>query len=147
MSETYSVVFIGELRQGFDTDKIIEVLNKTFKISSENAKKLLETSNEVVLKEGLDAPQVEMYQNLLENIGLVIRIDREEVDNSSSTLSPEPTRSSDTEAIEARENPFRTPKANLLEPEEGKMLVPTSVPANHGLAWLASGGGTSNRTR
>ena len=98
MSETCKVIYFGERQPGFEADKIIDAFSKTFKVSREKAEKLLGTSKEVVLKDRLDSARAEKYKNLLEKIGLVVRIDRDEPELSISTLSLESTETPDDEA-------------------------------------------------
>jgi uncharacterized membrane protein len=105
MSDTCKVIFAGELKQGFEPEKIIEVFSEKFSVSREKAEKLIKSGKDVVLKRGLNEERAEKYKKVLEKIGLVVRIEGKGQETSKSGLALEPVGSDTDEATLVMESP------------------------------------------
>ncbi|MGD8588753.1 MAG: BPSS1780 family membrane protein [Chromatiales bacterium] len=97
MSDTCKVVFSGELQQGFDPEKIIEAFCEKFSVSRVKAEKLINSGKDVVLKGGLNQERAEKYKNVLEKLGMVVRIEGKLPDASASALALEPVEDEEDE--------------------------------------------------
>lgn len=114
---TYSVIFTGNLIDGFELDDVQQAFSELFKLSPEKAATVLRAKR--TLKKDLSHSKAQVYKNKLESIGLETLLDR--VEAKGSTLaglslvpieSKEPQASDDgaapgvnSAALEAMETP------------------------------------------
>ena len=160
MTNLYRVVFTGRLRKGFSAEQAARDFASVFKVSEEKAWKLVLDGREHVLKKEVDQVNSERYMQILEEIGLEIRIDP--VDSpvpptpAATPRQPQPPESAPPpgwtrpaprpatdrdNAAETRANPYAPPAADLTPPSAaastGLMTGPVKVEAGHGWSWIA----------
>lgn len=76
MKTRYKIVTEGKLRDGIDPEQFISAFVQTFKISEEQARKLLAAKQTVTLKDNLDRDSAEKFRRVLsEQIGLEVRVE------------------------------------------------------------------------
>ena len=75
MSESFQVVFTGELKPGMEADQVIERFGEKFKVDREKAERLIRGARSVVLKKGLALDKAEKYLAVLQHIGMVVELD------------------------------------------------------------------------
>ncbi|MCU7844399.1 MAG: hypothetical protein KZQ93_11230 [Candidatus Thiodiazotropha sp. (ex Monitilora ramsayi)] len=75
MSESYQVVFTGELSPGTDGEQVIERFSEKFKLERAKAEKLIQGGKSVVLKRGLALEKAEKYLKVLQHLGMVVELD------------------------------------------------------------------------
>ena len=148
MSAFHQVVFTGELKPGVNPEQAAREFAAVFKIPEEKARQLILDGQEHVLKREVDDANAERYREVLEEIGLVVRI---EPAGTPAGAAGAPSGRSATGAPAAKPapplaaptpnptNPYAPPRADLAPPvtdEDGPMTGPQSVPAGHGWLWL-----------
>lgn len=87
---SYRVVSNGQLKEGFELEAVQTAFATLFKIQEEQAKGIVGTKK--VIKKGLNAEKARSYKQKLENIGLVIDIERG-AENPALSLSLSPIES------------------------------------------------------
>ncbi|MCW8891294.1 MAG: BPSS1780 family membrane protein [Sedimenticola sp.] len=75
MGELYRVIYTGQLRLGTEKKEAIASFSTRFKVSEEKARKVLSSSKDLVLKKDLEKSKAEKYQQALEAIGMIVRIE------------------------------------------------------------------------
>ncbi|MCU7851710.1 MAG: hypothetical protein KZQ80_05795 [Candidatus Thiodiazotropha sp. (ex Monitilora ramsayi)] len=75
MSESYQVVFTGELSPDTDAERVIERFSEKFKLERAKAEKLIRGAKSVVLKKGLELEKAEKYLAVLHHLGMVVELD------------------------------------------------------------------------
>ena len=114
MSEGYSVVFTGELLEGFDPSRASAGLAKVFRIDEARAAAIVE-GGERVIKSGLDEARAARYVDVLTHVGMAVRrVDPE--------LEPDPAM--ETMVIQA-------PAEAASPPVEESAAVADEGPAEH----------------
>jgi uncharacterized membrane protein len=161
MTNLYRVVFTGRLRKGITAEQAARDFASVFKVPEDKAWKLVLDGHEHVLKKEVDQGNAERYMQILEEIGLEIRIDP--VDSASPPPTeaphprqqprgaplppqgmrpaprPAPERGSSSDA--GATNPYAPPAADLTPPPAGgpvgAMTGPVKLEAGHGWSWIA----------
>lgn len=145
MEVRHKVIFTGQLKPEVEMELAISAFSARFGTPAEAVRKLFENQREVVLKKDLDLDEARRYQEALERMGIIVRLDPapqpEAVSDEPAGLSlepkPEPEAVAEPETAAADDNPFAAPQADLDEDQqEGEMHAPVSVPAGHGWAWI-----------
>ena len=103
MGELYRVIYTGQLRLGTEKDEAIAAFSSRFKVPEEKAIKVVSSSKDLVLKKDLEKSKAEKYQQALEAIGLIVRIEPLESKAELDTLSLVPIQGADDAA--ASESP------------------------------------------
>jgi uncharacterized membrane protein len=164
MNNLYRVVFTGRLRTGIPAEQAARDFASVFKVPEEKAWKLVLDGNEHVLKKEVDQGNAERYMQILEEIGLEIRIDPLDPSAAPAHPTPPPPRSqaptpppispqaqpgpsgatfppSGDSAARDVANPYAPPNADLTPPPiadaMGPMTGPVQVDAGHGWSWIA----------
>lgn len=76
MEPIFKIVTEGKLREGINRDDFIQSFTKTFGVSAQKARSLLDAGRLVTLKENLDRLTAEKYRRVLQDkIGLIVRIE------------------------------------------------------------------------
>jgi uncharacterized membrane protein len=152
MSTFHQVVFTGELRPGFNAEQAARDFAAVFKIPEEKAWRLILDKRPHVLKREVDDANAERYREVLEEIGLEVRVEPAgtplsgAADGNGRAEGPvaEPAgvggAPSGGAATDAVADPYAPPRADLTPPagadDEGPMPGPQPVPAGHGWLWL-----------
>jgi uncharacterized membrane protein len=151
MSESYQVVFTGELQAGMDAEQVIDRFSEKFKLERPKAEKVVSGGRPVVLKKGLDQQTAEKYQKVLQAIGMMVALAPKPESAEVVTEAPQPPETS--EAPEAAETPAvaeapapyevvdasaETPAPEAVESEEPPPAV--KVPTGLALEPLDNGG-------
>ena len=90
MSESFQVVYTGELKPGTEADQVIEQFSEKFKVDREKAERLIRSARSVVLKKGLELDKAEKYLAVLRHIGMVVELDPKPAPASAPSATPEP---------------------------------------------------------
>jgi uncharacterized membrane protein len=148
MSAFYQVVFTGELLPGIDPEQATRDFAAVFKIPEEKARRLIVDRHEHVLKREVDRDNAKRYQEVLEDIGLGVRV---EPAGAAAPTGEPPASAQDADASDfggfdtagdddtQAGNPYAPPSADLISPkayDDGPMTGPFSVPAGHGWLWV-----------
>ncbi len=149
MTNLYRVVFTGRLRSGIAAEQAARDFASVFKVPEEKAWKLVLDGNEHVLKKEVNQSNAERYMQILEEIGLEIRIDPIQPaaappppprpSTPPPAPRPAPMEPAGTGAPRA-DNPYAPPVADLTPPPAatsmGAMIGPVKVDADHGWSWI-----------
>jgi uncharacterized membrane protein len=156
MSTLHQVVFTGRLRSGVDAEQAAQDFAAVFKIPEEKAWDLIQNGDEHVLKREVDENNAERYREVLEEIGLEVRIEptgtpvgegaattgrQDEAtpppggDPASAGMGAAPTPAAPAAPAD---DPYAPPRDDLSPPadDEGPMPGPQAVPAGHGWLWI-----------
>ncbi|MCG6941982.1 MAG: hypothetical protein LJE69_12120 [Thiohalocapsa sp.] len=154
MSGFHQVVFTGELRPGVNAEQAARDFAAVFKIPQEKAWRLILDKREHVLKHEVNDVNAERYREVLEEIGLAVRIEPAgtplgrdgAADELPGSVAPAGAGADATQAAPGAtaphadpSNPYAPPRADLRPPvtdEEGPMTGPQSVPTGHGWLWI-----------
>jgi uncharacterized membrane protein len=161
MTASHQVVFTGELKPGINAEQAARDFAAVFKIPEEKAWRLILDKHEHILKREVDDANAERYREVLEEIGLEVRIEPAGTPlagGSGAAAEPAPPPPAggfgeDTAAgaggaarpaapaawsTEPATNPYAPPQADLTPPvaDDGPMTGPQPVPAGHGWLWL-----------
>ena len=165
MSTPYQVVYTGELKPGTNGERAARDFAAVFKVPDEKAWKLVLGGTERVLKKDVDQVNAERYRELLDEIGLVVRVEpvgggQAEPDaspppgepasggyadaKSGTRLHAGPSVRSGAAASAPKVDPYAPPKADLTKPRGGSlgkeaMTGPHTMPAGHGWQWIVDG--------
>ena len=147
MEKLYKVVYTGELTPGADRERVIASLSKRFGMDAKRARVLLDAGKDLPLKRGLEKSKAEQYLQILEQIGLIVRLEAmpSKSTRSEFTLAPVDSRNSvDTASVQqaddSRSNPYAAPQSELeRETNESGMTAPTRQPTGHGWHWVTRG--------
>ncbi len=101
MGEYYRVIYTGQLRLGTELNDAITDFCQRFKVSEEKARKVLSSSRAVTLKKDLAREKAEKYQQALEAVGMIVRLEPVEQVAALDELSLVPLEESDTPADDA----------------------------------------------
>lgn len=158
MAQSFKVVFTGALDPGADAEGAVRDFAAVFKVSEEQARSLIVDGHGQarVLKTDVDADNARRYQEVLEEIGLVSRIEPMDAGAGVSgggaqamPAAPEPqveappglqngggfgAHSRPHQAEQGVDQPW-APGAASAVPRR-PMLDPIKLPAGHGLAWI-----------
>jgi uncharacterized membrane protein len=74
MSESYQVVFTGELLPGKDVDQVIELFSEKFKLERSKAERVIQGGKSITLKKGLALDKAEKYLKVLEHLGMKVEL-------------------------------------------------------------------------
>ncbi|MCU7827814.1 MAG: hypothetical protein KZQ85_01975 [Candidatus Thiodiazotropha sp. (ex Myrtea sp. 'scaly one' KF741663)] len=88
MSESYQVVFTGELSPDTDAERVIERFSEKFKLERAKAEKLIRGAKSVVLKKGLELEKAEKYLAVLQHLGMVVELDPKPPAPEPETAAP-----------------------------------------------------------
>ena len=155
MSGFHQVVFTGELKPGVNAEQAAREFAAVFKIPQEKASGLIQDKREHVLKREVDDANAERYREVLEEIGLEVRIEpagtppggesAAGVAPSLDQLGPQDQALTGSAAAAGAaagadpSNPYAPPRADRTpsRPDaEGAMTGPHALPAGHGWLWL-----------
>jgi uncharacterized membrane protein len=162
MGALYQVLFTGQLKPDIDPEEAAREFGAVFKVPDDKARQLVLGGQERVLKKEVDEANAERYRALLDEIGLVVRLEpigaapnkaessgRGGVDraNLGSGADREASASADPRtrpATAADVDPYAPPAADLTTPraaplKQTAMTGPHAVPAGHGWQWIRSG--------
>jgi uncharacterized membrane protein len=161
MTNLYRVVFTGRLRNGITAEQAARDFASVFKVPDDKAWKLVLDGKEHVLKKEVDQNNAERYMQILEEIGLEIRIDpigstappplQAATAAPQQPQAPVPPPKRPQPAPRAApdrgttawgsENPYAPPAAELTPPSAagsaGPMTGPVKLEAGHGWSWIA----------
>jgi uncharacterized membrane protein len=151
MDSLYQVVFTGRLKPGVDAAQASQDFAAVFKVPDEKARALIGGGAERVLKKDVTADSAERYREVLDEIGLLVRVE-------SAAGSPGPK---DTGAAGAAPgvpsgergtavpsgpdmDPYVPPTAaptmpSARGPADVPMTGPHPRPAGHGWQWIVGG--------
>ena len=76
MSQTYSVIFSGEIVAGYDLEQVKKNIGQVFKLNPERVEKLF-SGKPVAIKRGIDQQQANKFQNVMAKAGAVSVIRQE----------------------------------------------------------------------
>ncbi len=163
MSAFHQVVFTGQLRPGVNAEQAARDFAAVFKIPEEKAWRLILDKHEHVLKREVDDANAERYREVLEEIGLVVRVEPAGTPPASSGVAAQApvgvapgargaagdamaTGASEARPASAasapapdRMNPYAPPRADLtpaVADDDGPITGPVSVPVGHGWLWI-----------
>jgi len=91
-SATYSVVLSGNLKSGFELERVIDGFSRLFKIPPEKASRIVGT--EFVVKRKLELPMAKSYKEKLSGIGFEVLL---KIDGGVEELALEPVRAPNTD--------------------------------------------------
>ncbi len=74
MSESYQVVFTGQLLPGKDVEQVIESFSEKFKLEQSKAKRVIQAGKSITLKKGLALEKAEKYLKVLEHLGMQVEL-------------------------------------------------------------------------
>lgn len=78
MESGYKVIFCGKLRAGVDREQFVRAFAQMFKVSEEQARKLLSAGRPVALKDNLDRVTAEKYRAVMEKLGMEVRLEQKD---------------------------------------------------------------------
>jgi len=79
METRYKVITEGKLRDGVDPEQFVKAFAQAFKVSEEQARKLLSAGEPVILKQDVDRSTAEKFRQVLtQQMGLEVRIEAKE---------------------------------------------------------------------
>jgi uncharacterized membrane protein YjgN (DUF898 family) len=112
---TYSLIFNGEIANGFDREQVKQNFARFFKLSAERLDTLFEAPH-TVIKRGLSEADAERYLMKLNQLGALVRLESSAVASSPLLRSPSPV---DAPSVTAHEpaGPVNLPPASR---EEGR---------------------------
>ncbi len=118
-STTYSVILSGNIKPGFETDKVIAGFAKLFVVPFDQATRVVGT--EYVVKKEISLQQAEVYRDRIEDIGLEVTLQRhDDIDDLSLAPIAAPVGGEADTAETPRPLPdghMRCPACNLEQPE------------------------------
>jgi uncharacterized membrane protein len=163
MGALYQILFTGQLKPGIDPEEALQEFATVFKVPDDKARQLVLGGQERVLKKEVDEANAERYRALLDDLGLVVRVEPIGAEwGSGPTGQDRPAAgtgphtqpnagpnaaaggahaasASKTEGVD----PYAPPAADLSTPRgvplEKMMTGPHAVPAGHGWQWITSG--------
>ncbi len=139
MSAFHQVVFTGRLKPGIDAEQAARDFASVFKLPQEQARRLILDAREHVLKHEVDDSNAERYREVLEDIGLEIRIEPAGPSQGGAGAdAPTATDAAGPVAPAAGIDPYAPPQADLTPPTEddGPLSAPQSLSPGHGWLWL-----------
>jgi uncharacterized membrane protein len=146
MNALHQVVFTGELRPGISPEQAARDFASVFKIPEEKAWRLILDNRQHVLKREVDKATAKRYREVLEELGLKVRIEPAATPVGARGTAPAaqsaPAMGGAFQAAPAAAaepaNPYAPPRADLRAPAAGGGLMagPQPVPAGHGWLWL-----------
>jgi len=139
MSAFHQVVFTGRLKPGIDAEQAAQDFASVFKLPQEQARRLILDAREHVLKHEVDDSNAERYREVLEDIGLEIRIEpAAPTQGGAGADAPTATDAAGPAAPAAGIDPYAPPQADLTPPAEddGPLAAPQSLSPGHGWLWL-----------
>ncbi|MBK1633316.1 hypothetical protein CKO31_21680 [Thiohalocapsa halophila] len=154
MSAFHQVVFTGRLKPGVNAEQAARDFAAVFKLPEEKAWRLILDGGEHVLKREVDDSNAERYREVLEEIGLEVRVEPAGTplggsepaaealaadETGSGTDTPPDAAAAGAAAPRAvSTNPYAPPQADLTRPadDDGPLAEPQSLPAGHGWLWL-----------
>lgn len=150
MSAFHQVVFTGRLKPGVNAEQAARDFAAVFKLPEEKAWRLILDGGEHVLKREVDDSNAERYREVLEEIGLEVRVEPAgtplgggepaaealAADETGGGADTPPSAAAAPRA--ASTNPYAPPQADLTPPadDDGPLAEPQSLPAGHGWLWL-----------
>lgn len=93
MASLYQVVFSGHLKPGVSPDRAAADLTSLFKLPAQEAEALIRAGEPAVIKRDVDEINIDHYQSLFDEIGLIVSIESmtnagaQETSNASSVVS------------------------------------------------------------
>ena len=75
MGALYQVLFTGQLKPDIDPEQAVREFGTVFKVSDDKARQLVLGGQERVLKKEVDEANAERYRALLDEIGLMVRVE------------------------------------------------------------------------
>ncbi len=75
MGALYQVIFTGQLKPDIDPEQAVREFGTVFKVSDDKARQLVLGGQERVLKKEVDEANAERYRALLDEIGLMVRVE------------------------------------------------------------------------
>jgi len=118
VGELYRVIYTGQLRLGTEKDEAIARFSARFKVAEEKARKVISSSKDIVLKKDLEKTKAEKYQQALEAIGMIVRIESLEQKAELDSLSLVPIDS------EAEKPKTETPDVEKKSAQPAKPVCP-----------------------
>jgi uncharacterized membrane protein len=159
MNRLFQVVFTGQLLPGVNPEQAARDFAAVFKIPEEKAWRLILDQHEHVLKREVNEANADRYREVLEEVGLLVR-----VEPAGTPLEGEPSGDAVADGSDAGDaaagtdaelgfsspaaesslrvepdNPYAPPGADLTPPRgdgDGPMTGPHAVPAGHGWSWI-----------
>lgn len=164
MSTPYQVIFTGQLKPGTNGEQAARDFAAVFKVPDEKAWKLVLGGEERVLKKDVDAVNAERYRELLDEIGLIVRVEpvggaqaepastdaaatraqRDAAGSDGQRATGTRSGSASPRASAPSVDPYTPPAADLTMPRGGAlddrpMTGPHSMPAGNGWKWIVDG--------
>lgn len=90
MAELYRVYFTGQIKPGVDREALVASVSERFGVPEQKAQRLVGAGREVLVKKDLVRAKAERYQQLLEQLGMSVRLEAmaPESDFASFSLAP-----------------------------------------------------------
>ncbi len=101
MAERYKVFFTGQIKPEVDKQALVTAVSDRFGVPEEKARKLVEAGKEVLLKKDLERKKAEQYQQLLEKMGMTVRLEAMDLESGFGSLSLAPMEGEDESPAEA----------------------------------------------
>jgi uncharacterized membrane protein len=163
MGALYQVIFTGQLKPDIDPEQAVREFGTVFKVSDDKARQLVLGGQERVLKKEVDEANAERYRALLDEIGLMVRVEPVGAERSNAAgtdpgagranlgrgpagahRTASATGAGTRPASAAEVDPYAPPAADLATPrgaplKQEMMTGPHAVPAGHGWQWITSG--------
>lgn len=159
MNRLFQVVFTGQLLPGVNPEQAARDFAAVFKIPEEKAWRLILDQHEHVLKREVNEANADRYREVLEEVGLLVRVepagtplegelggdavaDGSDAGDAAAGADAELGFSSPAAESSLRvepDNPYAPPGADLTPPRgdgDGPMTGPHAVPAGHGWSWI-----------
>ncbi|HHH39744.1 MAG TPA: hypothetical protein ENK50_09235 [Sedimenticola sp.] len=124
METLYKVVYAGELTHGMGKEEVVASLVRHFGLTEQKARLLLDAGRPVTLKRGLSGEQATQLRNVLERLGLNVRLEEEVPEITGSGLSLAPIEGEETATGEERTagSKPRCPKCGSSRIQDGSCL-------------------------
>lgn len=116
MSESYQVIFTGELQPGKAAEHVIDRFSEKFKLERGKAELLIRGARSVVLKKGLDQEKAEKYLAVLRHIGMVVESNPKLPEIAQSEPQAPATPPAESKLPEATPAVPKAPEGLALEP-------------------------------
>ncbi len=147
MANLYRVVFTGRLQAGIDPKQAVSDFASVFKVPLERASELVLDGKEHVLKREVDDANARRYREILEDIGLEIRIEPAHggPDTTARPLGARAQTTADPAAFRPETATADAPFGAEPRPRPGVgatgevMTGPSRVQPGHGWQWLERG--------
>lgn len=134
MSEpTYSLIFRGDLLDGFTANDVKANMARLFKIQAQSVENLF-SGRPLILKKGLNRGHAEQFQVTLGKIGAQVSIRNEcsgETIQAVPATKPQPADGLNASAVVVPNWTLAPMEGNLIRDQERRQVVPVQVSVEH----------------